>query len=297
MNPVTSTEVPIWQVLRRPAILPDGSLWFPSRLTHAYLADRKSKIGPYLFSAQYMLESIAPEDRKFEEPWLVYTPINLVAAEGHVYIDVAHGGLIPVSITLTVDPALSQTQGGDFTGLVVVACDSMEIWYVLEAKRVKMNAHKLIDEIVAMVRIWQVSTVGIEVVAYQAALQEFLEPRLEEEGLRVYVEPLKTGSGRGKNARIEGLIPRFAAGNVYVRKGVGPELEHELLNWHPRKVMRHDDLIDALSHQAGLAIPPSPLGQRTLGPDLFDLSPDERRKLREKKARLEGSLGRPWTGY
>lgn len=291
------SEVPKWKVLKRPAILPDGTLWFPSRLTEAYLADRKAKIGPYLFSAQYMLESIAPEERKFEAPWIQYVPINLVAAEGHVYIDVSHGRLLPVNVSLSVDPALSQKKSADYTGLTVVACDSSEVWYILSARRVKLGVHKLLDEIVEEIRTWQVSIVGIEIVAYQEALKDFLEPRLEEEGLYVTVEPLKTGSGRGKNARIEGLVPRFAAGNVYIREGVGPELEHELLNWHPKKEMRHDDLIDALSHQATLVVPATPQGQRVLGPDLFDLSPEEREKLRKKKERLENVGGRPQTGY
>lgn len=286
-----------WQVLKRPARNPDGSLWFPARITEEYLEDRKSKMGPYLFAAQFLLQAIASEDRRYLPEWIQYKDVFLYANEGHVEL-VVEGKSIPTFVTLAVDPAISEKKTSDFSGLVPVATDPWGNWFVLNARRLRGGANDLIDAIIEEIRLWHVGIVGIETVAYQMALKEFLQDRLAEEGLLVGIQELTSGTGRSKRARIEGLVPRFSSGRVWLRKGMSGDLEHELLQWTPKQDMRHDDLIDALSHQTELALPAPMKGQKILGSDWFDLPPDERQKIRRQKEEvMDVRLGRPHAGY
>lgn len=281
-----------WTIMKRPARLEDGSLWFPARLTEEYLEDRKAKMGPYLFAAQFMLEAIAPEDRRFDPAWIVYREFFTVAFEGRVQL-IVEGEPEPTFITLAVDPAISEKKGSDFSGLVTVATDVHDNWYVLNARRIRGGANDLLDAIVEEIRTWVVGEVGIETVAFQMALKEFLLDRLAEEGLQVSIKELISGSGRGKRARIEGLVPKFASGRVYFRKGMARDLEFEMLQWTPDREQRHDDLVDALSHQLTLALPAPTAGQLMLGSDWFDLPPDERERIRRKKNQELDRMGRP----
>lgn len=275
-----------------------GELWFPARLTQEYLDDRKARMGPYMFAAQFMLEAIAPEDRRFEPDWIQYSDCFLMAAEGSVHIVTnLTGHSFPVFVTCAIDPALSSKKQGDFTGMVTVACDHYNNWYVLSARRIRGAAPELMNTLIEEIRRWHIGIVGIETVVYQTVLQEYLLDRFRNEGLMVGVKEFPTGSGRGKRARIEGLVPKFAAHQVYLRKGLGPELETELLQWSPDRDLRHDDLIDALSYHLELAGPPSLRGPSGLGADWFDLHPDDRAHRRGKRESLDYDIGRPHTGY
>jgi hypothetical protein len=139
----------------------------------------------------------------------------------------------------------------------------------------------------------------VETVAFQLALKDILEERFQREGLLVSIIELKSGSGKSKRARIEGLIPRFAANRVTFRLGMGTELENELREWRPWGDQEHDDLADALSHQSAISIPAPETGVLTAAIDYMDLAPWERVERRRQKDRSLGNYtGRdPITGY
>lgn len=62
------------------------------------------------------------------------------------------------------------------------------------------------------------------------------------------VEELKD-LGRSKNIRIEGLVPRFEVGTIFMKREMS-DLVDELTTF-PKGI--HDDLIDALAYQLELA--------------------------------------------
>jgi hypothetical protein len=69
---VKEPERRVWQVMKRAAHNPDGSLWFPTRLTAEWLADQKASLSPYLYASQYENEYISSEDRRFKPEWIHY---------------------------------------------------------------------------------------------------------------------------------------------------------------------------------------------------------------------------------
>ena len=50
-----STE---YDILVRPAITPEGELFFPSRLDEEFLEEQRKEQGEYIFSAQYLLNPV-----------------------------------------------------------------------------------------------------------------------------------------------------------------------------------------------------------------------------------------------
>lgn len=290
----------VWQTIIRPAISDNGELWFPDRLTREYLDQQKHTLGPYLFSAQYLLQYIAPEDRRFEPAWIQYFNGQLLAAEGYHTLLLDFNGRsrsAPVAVYTTVDPAISETKG-DYTAIITLASDVVGNWYILAARRFRGGANRIIDEIVDEIRKYSPAIVGIETVAFQKAIKEFLMDRLREENLVVSVQELTSTVGRGKRARIEGLVPKFSTLKVFLARDLSPELEREILSWSPTTELPHDDMIDALSFQLEVSQPASMQGQKIYAGDWHDLSPEDREKIRKQKAALDRAVsGGLRTGY
>lgn len=297
MLAIVDNAIRQWHVLQRSAFNDDGSLWFPARLTQQYLDDQRRTLGPYLFTSQYLNQAIAQEEQRFMPDWIVYANCSIEVVEGHIRLLSPTGRFFALNIFTAVDPAISERKQADFTGIVTLGVTQYGQWVVLSARRVRGGAHIVLDEIIREIRTWHAGAIGIETVAYQKALKEFLLDRLREEDLRVVVEELVSGSGRSKRARIEGLVPLFSSGRVLLRQGIGPELETELLVWSPNKESGHDDLIDSLSHMLTLAYPPSAKGQKATGVDRYEMNPRERTKTNMQETSAPSARQNLKTGY
>src|SRR3972149_4157802 len=78
-----------FKVLMAPAEWPDGSLWFPERLTRERLLEQKTRMSEYLYSCNYQQDPVSQENRKFRDEWW------------HTWIDIPPG----CDYYLTLDPA------------------------------------------------------------------------------------------------------------------------------------------------------------------------------------------------
>jgi len=180
-----------------------------------------------------MCQVLADEDQKFRKEWFkYYSPADLddILRNAHVY--------------MTLDPAISEKQEADYTAIVAVAVKPEGDWYVLDVSYGHYDVHTTIEELFKMAQRWRPITVGIEKVAYQAALRQVLEKEMPRRGTYLYVEDIL--SQRAKEIRIMGLQPLFAHGKIWF-PGTAHwlnEMEDELLTF-PRG--RRDDLIDALA--------------------------------------------------
>ena len=122
-----------------------------------------------------------------------------------------------------------------------------------------MTPSTTMDAIFSAVQKWRPLTVGIEAVAYQSALQHFLEKEMPQRGIFFRMTPLK--AGKSKELRIDTLQPRFAVGSVWFKSGAVwlSEIESELLAY-PHGA--HDDVIDALAYVEQIAAKPHEYGSR-----------------------------------
>lgn len=221
------------------AIQADGTSLWPE---HKSLAEIEKTKQEYLqkglvdqFYREYMNQVISTENQKFKiEKIRFFQDAELEKKRYNTYI--------------TVDRAYSTELTADNTGIVVVSVDDQNVWYVRYAERFKGNDKELIDKLFDLHRFWTPTRMGIEQKAYEFTLKPHLDDEMRRRNYFFVVEPLKD-NGRAKNMRIEGLVPRFESGSIYLKREQ-TDLMDELTQF-PRA--RWDDLADALAYQLGFA--------------------------------------------
>ena len=177
-----------------------------------------------------MCECISPDSQKFKREYFKY----------YETID-THG----MNIFTAVDLAISQKANADYSAIVTVGVNSAGHWFVLDVEYGRYNPSTTIDAIFSAVEKWRPLSVGIEVVAYQAALQHFLELEMPRRGTFFRIQALR--AEKKKEIRIDTIQPRFVVGTVWFKRNAVwlERLEGELLAY-PHGA--HDDVIDALAY-------------------------------------------------
>lgn len=186
-----------------------------------------------------MCQCISPDSQKFKREYFKYyetTP-----------------DLQTLNIYTTVDLAISQKVNADYSAIVTIGVNSAGHWFVLDIEYGRYDPTTTIDAIFSAVQKWRPLCVGVEVVAYQAALQHFLEKEMPRRGVFFRITPLK--AEKKKEIRIDNIQPRFAVGTVWFKSGAQwlDKLESELLAY-PHGA--HDDVIDALAYMEQIAVAP-----------------------------------------
>lgn len=207
------------------AIQDDGSLLFPERLTQDFLDKAKRTMGSYLFANQYLNEIIPEDEQTFKKHWIRYystLPENVL-----------HFGFI--------DPAISEADTADYTGIVVVAVDQDQNWYVRYAVRLRINPSQIIEKAFEICERFKLQALGVEDVAFQRAIIHFAHEEMRRRNKRIPITGVKRGADKTKEMRILSLVPRFEWGSLYLAPGLS-DLELELAQF-PRG--SHDDILDA----------------------------------------------------
>ena len=186
-----------------------------------------------------MCETISPDSQKFKREYFRY------------YDQVKN--MRELNIYTTVDLAISQKANADYSAVVTVGVNTDGHWFVLDVEYGRYDPTTTMDAIFSAVKKWHPLTVGIEAVAYQSALQHFLEKEMPRRGIFFRITPLK--AEKKKELRIDAIQPRFSVGSVWFRSGASwlDKIESELLAY-PHGA--HDDVIDALAYMEQLTNEP-----------------------------------------
>ena len=217
-----------WDCVYKKAIQDDGTLFFPERLTEDFLERAKRTMGSFLFSNQYQNEIIPDDEQTFKKHW-----VRFYAA----LPDLLHTFAF-------IDPAISQADTADYTGICVVSVDCLRNWYVRYAVRQRLNPTQLIDLCFRLCDQYPgLRTIGIEDVAFQRAIIHFAQEEMRRRNRHIPITGVKRGPDITKEMRILSLVPRFEWGTLFLTQGMH-DLELELGQF-PRGA--HDDVLDALS--------------------------------------------------
>lgn len=195
----------------------------------------------YLFYQEYQNDPISDENRKFK-------------IEKFKYLTVEKEKELEAKLTstfITIDRAYSLEKTADFTAIIVNKVDQENNWHILQAERFKGTEKELIDKIFDLKAHYNPTRIGIEQKAFKYTIEPALRDEMKRRNVFLIVEELKD-LGQSKNVRIEGLVPRFESGTVYIRKD-HTDLVDEMIKF-PRAL--HDDLVDALAYQLTMATPP-----------------------------------------
>lgn len=230
---------------QRLPILYEGKSQWPSKYTLEFI-DREretfEKLGKIdTWYRERMCESISPDSQLFKEEYFkVFSWSDLKIPQLNIFI--------------TVDLAISQKKTADYTSIMVVGVNQDNHWFLLDCSYGRYDPTQTIEEIFRLVGKWNPQKVGVEKVAYQAAMSHFLEKEMPRRNMFFTIEQLR--AARRKEERIAALQPRFAAGAIWRPTDAGAwweEMKGELLAF-PNGI--HDDLIDSLAYVEQIAVSP-----------------------------------------
>ena len=216
--------------LVRPAIDAKGESYFPARLSKEYLATMRKEQGSYIYSCQYMLDPVNPDDAIFKKPFVQY------------YEDLDEMPKI-VEQYITVDPAISKGERADFAVVMRIGIDAKKRIFVLGYRRARLEPNELIEEIFKQAEdAKDLKAIGIEVVAFQKMLVYTMKDEMRRRGVYYKIRELK--ADKDKVRRALQLQPAWENGDVYISRS-HVELRQELLEF---PFSAHDDTVDALAY-------------------------------------------------
>lgn len=229
----------VWHRVSFPAIAEEnephrriGEALWPEKKNVAELEMIK-KLDLYDWYALWQQRPIASETQEFKKEWFKYfTDEDIKTKDLNYYV--------------MVDLAISEKESADNTAIVVVAkeTDKPDI-YVVDVTAGHLDPLQVIEYLFHLKRKYGIRLirVGIESVAYQKALQYFIEEEQRRRQEYFDIVELKATVG-SKEMRIRGLIPMYKAGVIYHR-ATQTELEEEALTF-PKGT--RDDRLDGLAY-------------------------------------------------
>lgn len=180
-----------------------GESIFPERFNNANIEDLKVVNGPYLFSCNYMMNPVSPEDQVFRKEWIRYynaIPQDLV-------------------IIISVDPASRRKKSSDYTAMMVHGYTVDGKWYILDIVKDKLLPADRVNKVFELVDKWEKRSqrpirVVYETIGFQDTDSTWIKNR--QLRLKKYFQIDEISSHKGsKIDRIKGLQPMYAAGMIH----------------------------------------------------------------------------------
>ena len=230
-------ETKTLDTLVRPAINDKEELYFPARLTREFLAEMRADQGSYIYSCQYMLDPVSPDDAMFGKEHLNYIE------------DLATPQII-TDTYITVDPAISQNEKADYSVIMTVGMDKAKRRYVLDYVREHLTPYQLIDRIFAVAEsATNLRKVGIETVAFQKMLIYAMKDEMRRRNKYLNIVELKADKDKIRRARM--LQPAWENDDIFIHR-YHTDLRRELTEF---PFSEHDDTVDALAYVEQLLKP------------------------------------------
>lgn len=227
--------------LVRPAINDAGELYFPTRLTKAFLEEQRKSQGSYIYSSQYMLTPIADDTTPFKDIDIMRYSGKMVKGEDGVErMKYPYPSFIKKF--MTVDLAISEKTTADDTVVNCFGATAVQDVYDLEYVADRMPPMKTIDYIFAFSEKWNIIDIGVEVVAYQRAFVYMLEAEMRRRGKFLRITELKAKGS--KLERAAAYVPYVEQHKFYIREDMDKALK-ELTEF---PFSKKDDLVDSVTY-------------------------------------------------
>lgn len=208
-------------------------LW-PSKFGRKFLDSKKEKIDQFLYAQEYLCNPLPEGSQVFQREWLkYYSPEHLLDGGKGIQLPGEEPAYFK-AVYMGVDLAISEKQRADYFATVVIGVTKSRI-FVLHASHDKISFKRQAERIRELNTRFKPDIIGIEAVAYQAALPQYL---MDETLL-----PIKRlTSTKSKEVRARRASVHFENGQVYLREDQ-IDLIGELMQF---PAGAHDDLVDAL---------------------------------------------------
>ena len=158
-----------------------------------------------------------------------------------------------LDVVMGVDLAISTKTSADYTAIVVGCQDKEGNLFIIDAFRDRLTFNETKKKIIEYAERYNVVKVGIEQVAYQAAMVQEL---VRTTKLPVRKITPKDAGGGDKVTRFLNLATRYEHGYVFHSRNLIPEFERELVSFTGSRLDDHDDFVDAATYMYFLAKKP-----------------------------------------
>lgn len=241
---------------------PPGKPIFPEEFTIEKLERFQKRLGPYLFSCQFLNQPIPPKDTPFTPENLRYYQLTREmtkdGGKGRIIIrhEVTGGQVIndiPLSalkIVMVVDPNHAAEEGRCNHAITVVGVykggtKETERAYLLDCWAESASFDKFIAKIYELAEKWQLREFYLETIAAQSYLKYHLEYRNRVDARKLRVKELKTPRTKNaKDQRILALGPLFENQQFWCRRSHTVFIQEYSL--YPNGKTR--DLLDTLGY-------------------------------------------------
>ena len=216
---------------------PEGK---PVFLSEELLAQKRRDMGPYTFGSQMLQNPVADKSMSFKPEWIrYYDPRPRVQAWNHYIL---------------VDPASKKKSTSDYTVMEVHGLASDGNYYLVDARRDRLNLTQRAALLFELHRKWKPLKVGYESYGLQADV-EHMKYEMEKQNYRF--EIVELGGTMPKEDRIRRLVPVYEQGRFYTpRRMVFVDYENstrdyiqlfEREEYGAFPVLTHDDMLDCRS--------------------------------------------------
>lgn len=268
-----------FNILKKSAYKPDGSLFFPEVLTEEALDKIRRRQGASIFSKQYLNEPVSDENATFKREYIVRK--HWAEVEGR-----------PINWYWMVDPSYTdpRTSGqySDYAAFVLAGMDYQRDLYVRHVVRAKMTYSDIINKMFELNNDpkfrdiknpkWLIEVIGTKSLSYELANEQ------RRRNTWLNVTEIKS-QPNSKEERIRGLAPFYESGHIFhiAECPQIEELEIELLQF---PTGRHDDIIDDLANILPVASPPGPGQMRHRDRDDDDPRSQNRSKYKPRSSMM-----------
>jgi hypothetical protein len=221
-----------------------AELFFPTRITRAFVADRKLKQTPRLFACFYENRPQTGDAQLFKPEYFRVIPDNDIPSAVWTYI-------LTDWAFVAED---KKTQRNDRTVFWVVSLDCNRIAYVRD---IVIGRWKPSDSCRICCDLWsryqpiECKAVSVEKVAHAELLMSLFEEIRRQTFVRPQFVPIEGRNQEVKDMRIEAIEPRFRRGDIYFAQSVKDNFQYkwkpmidEMTQW---PFTQHDDIPDSIS--------------------------------------------------
>jgi len=147
------------------------------------------------------------------------------------------------TVCFGVDPAISEKQSADFTGLAVCGVDNQNRYWVLKLMQYRLDWPGSMQKIIGLSEAWHPHIIVVEEVSFSKLVVQ----QLAAAGLPV--KPVAPEAD--KVTRFEAIHTHYCLGNVWHAENLDQDAEGQLFAFPETK---HDDVCDALVYGLGYLI-------------------------------------------
>ena len=221
---------------------------WPEAYDHDQLRKIYNAQGSYMFSTQYLLIPISPEELLFKKSWLqIYTSREDIPKTCRVFTT--------VDVSEWDTGASSRKRGDCKCAILTCGWDHLNHMWIIDYDYERLNPTEVIMAAARHWKMYNPEYVGFESVYYQKSLAHFARQFMEDGKVPwMSIQQLVPEGNKGKDLRIRGLEPLGSNRAIHCRAD-HIDWINEFSEYIPTSRFCKKDLLDAAAYQIQIARP------------------------------------------